>query len=172
MMDGHLGLALGLDNALVALALGPLNLGTRRMALLGLCFAAAEVLMTLAGTAAGAMVPIDLFAASTRAGLLATLAVTIAALALLRRDPTACVGSPSGMVGLALLLSLDNLFAGAGLSLSGSSLAAVCGTAALSGLLAFAACAAGNLPARALTPTWRPFATAGALAAIAAAGMA
>jgi putative Mn2+ efflux pump MntP len=172
MMDGHLGLALGLDNALVALALGPLNLGTRRMALLGLCFAAAEVLMTLAGTAVGAIAPIGLFAGSTRAGLLATLAVAVAALALLRRDPTAWIGNPAGMFGLAILLSLDNLLAGTSLSLSGSSFAAVCGAGALSGLLAFAACAAGNLPARALTPVWRPFATAGALAAIAAAGMA
>src|SRR5262249_2679754 len=157
---------LGLDNALVALALGPLNLGTRRMALLGLWFGAAEVLMTLAGMTVGATMPVLLFGDPARAGLLATLAVAIAALALLRRDPTAWVANPRGCVALALLLRLDILPAGAALSLSGPSFAAFCGAGALSGLRVFAACAAGNLPARALTPVWRPFATAGALAAI------
>ena len=89
-------------------------------------------------------------AEAIRAGLLALLGTTIAGLLLVRRDPAALVGSPAAMAGLAVLLGLDNLVAGAGMSAAGSSVAAVAAIGLASASVAAAACFVGVLLARRL----------------------
>jgi putative Mn2+ efflux pump MntP len=144
-MTANLGLLYGLDNAAVALALGPL-LGWRRGLVLALLFAAAEMLMPLAG-AALALPPFGAEDA-IRAGLLGLTGTTIAGLLLVRRDPAALVGSPAAMVGLAILLGLDNLVAGAGMQAAGFSAAHIATVGIVSGALSAAACLIGVLAAR------------------------
>src|ERR1044072_5270027 len=76
----QLGFVLGLDNAAVALALGPLGLGARRTALLALLFGVAEALMPLAGSmvyqASGVALAGDA-ATAVRVTVLATLATAV-----------------------------------------------------------------------------------------------
>jgi len=147
MITTKLGLLLGLDNAAVALALGPLDLGIRRMVLLGLWFAVAETVMTLCGAALGTTVAAGAagHADAARIGVLAMLAVAVAGIVLVRRAPAPIVGSPAALLGLAVLLGLDNLVAGAGLAATGLSFAAILAAGALSGVLAFACCAGAAL---------------------------
>jgi putative Mn2+ efflux pump MntP len=169
-----LGLALGLDNAAVALALGMLNLGTRRMLLLGLWFGAAEMLMTLAGAALGPAPASGMvaYAGGAKVGVLLALAAVVLVFALMRHDPGAFVGKPPAAFGVALLLGLDNLAAGADLMTNATPFAAIAAAGMLSAAVAFAACAAGGLLGRLLEPALRPIATAAILAAAAIAGTA
>lgn len=144
-MIANLGLLYGLDNAAVALALAPL-LGWRRGLILALLFGAAEMLMPLAGAALA--LPALGAGEAIRAGLLALLATTVAGLLLVRRDPAALVGSPPALVGLALLLGLDNLVAGAGMQAAGFSAAHIVTVGLISAALSAAACLIGVLAAR------------------------
>lgn len=135
---------LGLDNVAVAFALGPLRLGPRRTLHLGLAFAVAEAGMTLAGRALGpdhlpAIAALD----AARIGTLATLAVAVLGLAWIRCRPAAFVGSPAALCGLALLLGLDNLIAGASGSVDITT-PAIMAMGLASGALAAAACGAGE----------------------------
>jgi hypothetical protein len=132
---------LALDNVAVAFALGPLRLGARRAVLLGVAFGLAEGGMTLAGAALGAdwlpgLPALD----GARAGALATLAVAVAGLAWIRCRPGDFVAAPAALVALALLLGLDNLVAGA----AGADAATGAVAALVTGVLAAAACAAGD----------------------------
>ena len=167
MITTKLGLLLGLDSAAVALALGPLDLGIRRMVLLGLCFATAEIAMTLAGSALGIKAAgIAGYADLAHTAVPIMLAVAVAGVALVRRAPAALVGSPLALLGLAVLLGLDNLVAGAGLAASGVSFVAIVVAGALSGSLALACCVAGRQATRVLAPPWRAAASVAMLAAL------
>ncbi len=107
-MSIALGIMHGLDNALVALALGPV-LGWRRGFALGALFAAAEILMPILGASlAWSWSPGEGF----EVGALAVAATGLAGLALARRDPSGLIRSPWAMAGLALVLGLDNFVAG------------------------------------------------------------
>lgn len=163
-MVANFGLLYGLDNASVALALAPL-LGWRRGLLLALLFGAAEMAMPLAGAM---LAPPPLGAGEAiRAGLLGLLATTIAGLLIVRRDPAALVGSPPALAGLAILLGLDNLVAGAGLSAAGFPLADVAMIGMTSAALAAAACLIGVLAAHRLDRRRGAMLSAAVLAALA-----
>jgi hypothetical protein len=168
MITTKLGLLLGLDGAAVALALGPLDLGIQRMVLLGLCFATAEIAMTLAGAAVGtsAAVGVAGYADLAYTAVLIMLAVAVAGVVLVRGAPAALVGSPPALLGLAVLLGLDNLVAGAGLAATGVSFVAILLAGALSGSLAFACCAAGRQATRVLPQPWRAVASVAMLGAL------
>jgi putative Mn2+ efflux pump MntP len=156
-MTIYLGLLHGLDNAAVALVLGPL-LGWRRGLVLAAMFGACETLMPLAGAA----LPFAAFEtglAGLRTAVLAVAATTVAGLLLARRDPAALAASPAALAALALLLGLDNLVAGQGAGSLGAALA----TGAISGAVAAAACAAGAMAGRRLS--------AGAAARLSAGGL-
>lgn len=159
-MTASLGLLYGLDNALVALALAPM-LGWRRGLLLAVLFGLAEMLMPLVGAALAVAGETPL-----RAGLLALLATTIAGLLFVRRDPAALVGSPAALAALAVLLGLDNLAAGIGLSV-GASLALGLSSA----VLASAACLIGVAAAHRLDRRQSAMLSAAALLAVAGAGL-
>lgn len=133
---------LGLDNIAVAFALGPLGLAPRRMLLLGLAFGLTEAGMTLLGASAlgQAWLPAMLTADAARAGVLATLAVALIGLAWVKCWPAEIVSNPWALVGMSLLLGIDNLIAG---SEPAVSFAPVMTASVLTGVLATAACAAG-----------------------------
>jgi hypothetical protein len=156
-----LGLLHGLDNAAVALALGPL-LGWRRGLALAALFGLAEALMPLAGLAL-AWAPEPMASPFLRSGVLMLAATTIAGLLLVRRDPAAAISSPAAMAGLAVLLGLDNLVAGG----ESGSLAAAGAIGLASALLAAAACGAGALIGRRLTARAAALGSAGGLVALA-----
>ena len=169
----QLGFVLGLDNAAVALALGPLGLGARRTALLAVLFGAAEALMPLAGSmvyqASGVALASDA-ATAVRVAVLATLATAVLGLALVRRDPAALVGHPAMLVALALLLGLDNFAAGVAGASAGFSFTALATSGLVSGALAFVACVASGSVARLVARRWAPLASSIILAALAVAG--
>ena len=79
MMGTQFGLLLGLDNAIVALALGPFNPGPRRMVLVGFTFATAEIVMTLGGALGGSALALVAESAgeAIRVGVLLLLAAAI-----------------------------------------------------------------------------------------------
>jgi hypothetical protein len=136
---------LGLDNIAVAFALGPLGLAPRRMLLLGLAFGVTEAGMTLLGASAlgQAWLPAMLTADAARAGLLATLAVALIGLAWVKCWPAEIVSNPWALVGMSLLLGIDNLIAGSEPAATAASFAPVMTACVLTGALAAAACAAG-----------------------------
>jgi hypothetical protein len=136
---------LGLDNIAVACALGPLRLGPRRIALLGLAFGFAEASMTLLGAAGlgRGWLPAMMTADAARAGVLATLAVALLGLAWIKCRPAEFVANSWALIGLSLLLGIDNLVAGSGLEGTAVSFASVVAESGLTGALA-AACAAGS----------------------------
>jgi putative Mn2+ efflux pump MntP len=139
---------LGLDNIAVAFALGPLQIGARRTLLLGFAFGMSEAAMMLLGATLGREgLPAFTAAEAARAGLLATLAVAVLGLAWVKYRPAAFIANRWALIGLSLLLGLDNLIAGTtpGADVS-PTLAAAAG--ALTGALAAAACAAGELAIR------------------------
>jgi hypothetical protein len=163
---------LGLDNIAVAFALGPLQLGWRRAVLLGLAFGFAETGMTLLGAALSQVwLPAMMSADATRAGVLATLAVAVFALAWVRYRPADFVGSAWTLAALALLLGIDNFVAGGGGHGSDFSAAPMVGAGATIGVLASAACAAGAALFRPM-PQWGAWASAAMLTGLAVAGMA
>jgi hypothetical protein len=163
---------LGLDNIAVAFALGPLQLGRRGTVLLGFSFGAAEAGMTLLGSTFGqAWLPAALTTEATRAGVLATLGVAVLGLAWIRWRPAAFAGNPWTLIGLALLLGLDNLIAGSSADAAVLAPAPMVAAGALIGALAAAACAtSGALFQRA--PRWGAIASALMLTGIAVAGIA
>jgi hypothetical protein len=136
---------LGFDNIAVAFALGALRLGWRRMGLLGLAFGFAEAGMTLLGaTGFGrSWLPAMTATDAARAGVLATLAVALLGLAWIKCRPAEIVGNIWALMGMSLLLGIDNLIAGRGLEGPALSLASVGAASILTGALAAAACAAG-----------------------------
>jgi hypothetical protein len=163
---------LGLDNIAVAFALGPLQLGKRRTALLGLWFGVAEAGMALLGSALGqGWLPTAMTTDVTRAGVLATLGVAVLGLAWIRRRPAGFVGNPWTLTGLALLLGIDNLIAGSAADATVFSPAPIMALGALIGVLAAAACAAGGALFRP-APRWGVLASALMLTGLAVARIA
>jgi putative Mn2+ efflux pump MntP len=163
---------LGLDNIAVAFALGPLQLGRRRTALLAVSFGLTDAGMTLLGLALGpAWLPTPAMAEVTRAGALVTLAMAGLGLGWIRCRPAAFVGNPWMLAGLALLLGIDNLIAGSAADAAAVSLASIVAMGALTGGLAAAACAAGAALFRPV-PRWSTAASAVMLAGLAVAGIA
>lgn len=160
-MSIALGLLHGLDNAIVALALGPV-LGWRRGFALGALFAAAEIAMPLLGAwLAWSALP----AQGLRTGALAVAATGIAGLLLARRDPERLIRSPWAMAGLAAVLGLDNLVAGEAAPSVASSLT----IGAVSAAVAVLACAAGAAAGRRLGARAAAAAASGGFALAAAA---
>ncbi|MEA2822667.1 MAG: hypothetical protein QOJ86_4671 [Bradyrhizobium sp.] len=162
---------LGLDNIAVAFALGPLQLGPRRTVLLGLLFGIAEAGMTLFGLAFGpAWLPAVMTAEMARAGVLATLGVAVLGLVWIKTRPADFVANAWTLAGLALLLGVDNLVAGAAPEMAAVSLLQIVANAALVAALAAAACALGGAafrPAR----RWGAVASGMMLLGLAAAGI-
>ena len=164
----QIGFVLGLDNLVVALALGPLGLSARRTALLAVLFGSAEALMPLAGSAFGAAIgglTLGGDANAVRVTVLAMLATMVLGLTLVRRDPAVLVGHPAMLVALAALLGLDNFTAGATGSAAG--LAALATSGLVSGALAFIACFASGGVVHLVARRPVPLACAVMLAAVA-----
>jgi hypothetical protein len=143
---------LGLDNIAIAFALGPLGLGWRRIALLGVVFAVAEAGMSVLGATTGGFIgPSAATATAQVAGPLA-MAGAVIGLAWIKSRPADIVANPWALLAMSLLLGIDNLVAGRadGLVVSLTSLVTA---GALTGALASAACALGGtmspLPSRA-----------------------
>jgi putative Mn2+ efflux pump MntP len=116
-----LGIALGLDNFRVALAIGALDLTrTRRLQLAG-AFGVAEAGSPLVGLAAGNGIAAVLGGAAQWAAPLALAACGAYVLVETARDPDRpeTVGRRSLLFGLPIALSLDNLLAGAGVGFLG-----------------------------------------------------
>lgn len=163
--------ALGLDNIAVGFALGPLCIGVRRTALLGLFFAVAEAGMTLLGsTFAAAWLPKLPALDVARAGALATLGVAVLGLAWVKARPAAFVGNPWALLALALLLGIDNFIAGASRETADLSPLIVIASGAATGILAAAACAAGGFMFRTV-PQWGAAACGLMLVGLAATGI-
>jgi hypothetical protein len=162
---------LGLDNIAVAFALGPLQLGSRRTLQLGLAFGIAEAGMTLLGSALGqAWLPAAMTTEMARAGVLATLGVAVLGLVWVRYRPADFVANGWTLAGLALLLGVDNLVAGAAPELAAVSSLQIVANGALVGAIAVAACAVGGAafrPAR----QWGAVASGLMLLGLAAAGI-
>lgn len=164
-----LGLLVGVDNLLVASALGLTPLARRRRWLLVACFGVAEAVMPIAGAAFGSALRTEWAAVAAWIGP-ACLALC-GALALLgaRFAPSRArlVRGPWLAVGLPVALSFDNLFAGAALGALGFPAAV---GAAVVGLLSAAMCfvglAAGDAVLRRM-PAWSPVAGGAALLALA-----
>jgi hypothetical protein len=163
---------LGLDNIAVAFALGPLQLGTRRTLQLGMAFGIAEAGMLLLGSAFGpAWLPAAMTTEMARAGVLATLGVAVLGLVWVKTHPADFVANAWTLVGLALLLGVDNLVAGTAAEMAAVSFLQIVANGALVGALAAAACAVGGAafrPAR----QWGAVASGLMLLALAAAGIA
>jgi hypothetical protein len=163
---------LGLDNIAVAFALGPLQLGSRRTLQLGLAFGIAEAGMSLLGSTLGqAWLPAAMTAEMARAGVLATLGVAVLGLVWVKYRPADFVANAWTLAGLALLLGVDNLVAGAAPESAGVSSLQIAANGALVGALAAAACAVGGAafrPAR----RWGAVASGLMLLALAASGVA
>jgi hypothetical protein len=162
---------LGLDNIAVAFALGPLQLGARRTMQLGLAFGIAEAGMSLLGSALSQ--PWSAAAMTTemaRAGVLATLGVAVLGLVWIKTRPVDFVVSAWTLAGLALLLGVDNLVAGAAPELSGLSSLQMVANGALVGALAAAACALGDAAFRPVR-RWGAVASSLVLLGLAAAGI-
>jgi putative Mn2+ efflux pump MntP len=136
---------LGLDNIAVAFALGPLGLGWRRIGLLGVIFGVAEAGMALLGTTAGGFVgpSAATITEAAHAGALATIAVALIGLAWIKCRPADIVANPWALLGMSLLLGIDNFIAGR-LDDPVPSFASLATAGMLTGALAAAACAAGN----------------------------
>jgi putative Mn2+ efflux pump MntP len=162
---------LGLDNIAVAFALGPLQLGPRRTLQLGLAFGFAEAGMMLLGSTLGpAWLPAAMTAEVARAGALATLGVAVLGLVWVKTRPADFVANAWALAGLALLLGIDNLVAGAAPELATVSFLQIAANGALLGALAAAACALGEAafrPAR----RWSAVASGLMLLGLAAAGI-
>jgi manganese efflux pump family protein len=162
---------LGLDNIAVGFALGPLRLGVRRTALLGLSFAAAEAGMTLLGSTFAAAWLSKLPAlGAARAGVLATVGLAVLALAWVKSRPAAFVGNPWALIALALLLGIDNFIAGAARDAAVLTPLVVIASAAVTGVLAAAACAAAGRMFRPV-PRWGAAASGFILVGLAVTGI-
>lgn len=163
--------ALGLDNIAVGFAFGPLRIGARRTALLGLCFAVAEAGMTLLGsTFATAWLPKLPALDAARAGALATLGVAALGLAWVKARPATFVGNPWALIALALLLGIDNFIGGASREIADLSPLIIIASAAATGLLAAAACVATGRLFRTV-PQWGAAACGLMLVGLAVAGI-
>jgi putative Mn2+ efflux pump MntP len=134
---------LGLDNIAVAFAMGPLGLGWRRIGLLGVIFAIAEAGMGLLGATAGDFIEPSAITEAARVGALPTVAVALIGLTWITRRPADIVASPWTLLGMSLLLGLDNCIAGR-LGDPALSSAALVAAGMLTGALAAAACAVGS----------------------------
>jgi putative Mn2+ efflux pump MntP len=163
--------ALGLDNIAVGFALGPLRIGARRTALLGLFFAIAEAGMTLLGsTFAATWLPKLPVLDAARAGVLATLGVAVLGLAWVKARPATFVGNPSVLIALALLLGIDNFIGGASHEIADLSLPIIIASGAVTGILAAVACAAAGRMFRPV-PQWGAAACGLMLVGLAVAGI-
>jgi hypothetical protein len=162
---------LGLDNIVVAFALGPLQLGPRRTLQLGLAFGIAEAGMSLLGSA---LCEPWLAAAMTtemvRAGVLAAVGLAVLGLVWVKTRPVGFVANAWTLAGLALLLGVDNLVAGAAPELAGLSFLQIVANGALVGALAAAACALGDAAFRPVR-RWGAVASSLMLLGLAAAGI-
>jgi hypothetical protein len=136
---------LGLDNIAVAFALGPLGLGWRRIGLLGVIFGVAEAGMSLLGATTGGFIgPWAATATQTaQVAALVAMASALIGLAWIGSRPADIIANPWALLGMSLLLGIDNLIAGRseGLVVSSASLVTA---GVLTGALASAACAAGS----------------------------
>jgi hypothetical protein len=163
---------LGLDNIAVAFALGPLQLGKRRTALLGVSFGVAEAGMTLLGSALGPeWLPTPAITGLARAGGLATLAVAALGLVWIGRRRGESIASPWALTALALLLGIDNLIAGCAADAAAFAPVSVVAMGALVGVFAAVACAAAATLFRPV-PRWGAVASALMLTGLAVAGIA
>ena len=146
-----IGPLLGLDNVLVALALAPLCRAKGRFWLLTGWFVAVEAVAPVAGAVLRGALPVDAPATTIlQSALLMTLGLAMLGMTLAGRGGAwglraysiaeRLVGSGGGIAALALLLGIDNLFAGAAFSLSA---AAGCGLA--SAFPVFFACLLGRV---------------------------
>jgi hypothetical protein len=160
---------LGVDNIAVAFALGPLQFGPRRTLLLGLTFAAAEAAMTMLGASLReAWLPALTTVDTVRPCVLATLSVALLGLAWIGRRPEDFVANPWTLMGLALLLGVDNLVAGASSDAADISTMQVMASGAWVGAFAAAACVLGGVTLRP-APRWRVASSALMLLMLAAA---
>jgi hypothetical protein len=136
---------LGLDNIAIAFALGPLGLGWRRIGLLGVVFAVAEAGMALLGATAGRFIgpSAATTAEAAHVGTLATMAVALVGLAWIKCRPADIVANPCALLGMSLLLGIDNFIA-ARLDDPAPAFVSLVTAGILTGALAAAACAAGS----------------------------
>jgi hypothetical protein len=162
---------LGLDNIAVAFALGPLQLGPRRTLQLGLAFGIAEAGMSLLGSAfSQPWLAAAMTTEMARAGVLAALGVAVLGLVWVKTRPVGFVANAWTLAGLALLLGVDNLVAGAAPELAGLSFLQIVANGALVGTLAAAACALGDAAFRPVR-RWGAVASSLMLLGLAAAGI-
>lgn len=171
-----IGPLLGLDNILVGLALAPMCQANGRFWVLTGWFAGVEALAPVAGAVLGGTLPVDEPATTIlQAALLMTLGLAMLGMKFAGRGGAwgfraysmaeRLVGSGSGIAALALLLGIDNLFAGAAFSLPA---AAGCGLA--SALPVLLACLLGRVVGSRLPSAARAPATAVLLLAAGAIG--
>jgi hypothetical protein len=131
----------GHDNIAVAVALGSLQFGPRSTLRLGFCFAVVEAGMTMVGgSMREAWLPMMMIMDSTRPCLVATLAVAMLGLVWVKCVPANIVGNPCMLAGLALLLGVDNLIAGASSEAADTSISQLVAASALMGALVATAC--------------------------------
>jgi hypothetical protein len=162
---------IGLDNIAVAFALGPLQLGPRRTVHLGLAFGIAEAGMSLLGSALSQpWLAAAMTTEMARAGVLATLGVAVLGLVWVKARPVGFVANAWTLAGLALLLGVDNLVAGAAPALAGLSFLQIAANGALVGAFAAAACALGDAAFRPVR-RWGAVASSLMLLGLAAAGI-
>lgn len=139
------GILVGLDNLQVSAALGLLPLPMARKVKMAALFGLFEAVMPLIGLSLGRLLLMRLGPVTGSAEPLALLlcGTLVIALALKERDVEKAVRSPWMLAGLPFSLSLDNLVAGAGLSvlqapifLSAFVIGAVSGAMCFAGLFA------------------------------------
>jgi hypothetical protein len=137
-----LGSLLAIDNVVAALALAPLCPNRAKFLRLIAWFAVVEAMAPAVGAILQPRLPSLWADGSVSAVLVVTLGLSLLGLALARRSAAFAERCASGgwpTAGLAIVLGLDNLLAGTGLSLSS---AALCGAA--SGGAVIAACLLGR----------------------------
>jgi hypothetical protein len=112
-----LGSFLALDNVAVAMALAPICHKAGRLRLLAAWFAGVELVAPMVGALLHGILPAAMPTASLQTALLATLGLAVVGLCLAQRDPVRLIAGGGTIAALAVLLGLDNLMAGAVVSL-------------------------------------------------------
>ncbi len=132
-----LGSLLALDNVVAALALAPLCQNRAQFLRLIAWFAAVEAMAPAVGVLLQPRLPSLLADGSASAAIVMTLGLSLLGLALARRSvafaPERWASGGWPTAALAIVLGLDNLVAGAGLSVSS---AALCGAASAAAVVA------------------------------------
>ena len=147
MTWSSLGPLLGLDNALVALALAPVCHKAGRLWLLAAWFAVVEAAAPVAGALLGSVLPVARPPEAVQTAVVLTLGLAVLGMNLAKRDPARLVGSGRTIGALALLLGIDNLLAGAGMAGAADPLSASAASGFASAGVVLMACAVGRLAA-------------------------